>query len=96
MDWTGMQYLKEVLEKQCEIAEVDFNKVNFDSETWFQDVTWTKEQETTFEEWVKDYMKTNSKARNQLMTVKSKSKKTIDKWWAMYNLMYGFRVIDDE
>jgi len=95
MDWTNIEYLEEVIRKQCECAKVKFEDVDFDSQTWFHDITWTKEQEAEFEVWVKDYMKTNTKARKQLCTVNSKSKKTLDYWYSMYNLMYGFRIKED-
>ena len=95
MYWTNIEYLKEVIMKQCECAKVRFEDVDFDSRTWFQDVTWTKEQEAEFEVWVKDYLKTNTKARKQLMIFPSKTKKSLDKWFIGYNLMYGFRIKED-
>jgi len=49
MDWTNIEYLEEVIRKQCECAKVKFEDVDFDSQTWFQEVTWTKKQEAELE-----------------------------------------------
>jgi len=95
MDWTNIQYLKEVLMKQCEFAKVKFEDVDFDSETWFYDTTCTIDQSNEFGEWVKNYLKTDSKARKQLMAYPNKSKRAIEKWLTWYNLMYGFRIKED-
>ena len=95
-DWTGAEYIKEVLQNQCRIANLKFEDIDFESDTWYSDSTWTTEQETKFKIWVIDYLKNNIKARKQLMTYPSKTKYTLEKWFDSYNLMYGFRIKNDE
>jgi len=94
-DWTGAEYVKEVLENQCRIAGCRFEDIDFESDTWYQDSTWTTKQESEFKIWVIEYLKSNIKARKQLMTFPTKTKTNLERWFNSYNLMYGFRVKND-
>lgn len=94
MDWSKIPYTKMIIQKQCEFAKINFDDVDF-NENWYHENTWTSEQEKGFKEWILDFMYHNFGARKELMSVKSKSKKNIEKWWHWWNLMYGFRIKDD-
>ena len=52
MDWTNIQYMEEVIRKQCKFANVRFENIDFDSQSWFQDVAWTTKQQNSFEIWL--------------------------------------------
>ena len=89
-----MPYAKMFIEKQCEIANIDFNKIDFKSKDWFNEHTWTSENESEFKKWAIEYLKNNIKARRELCAIPSiKSNKALEKWFSLWNLMYGFKII---
>ena len=91
-DWDDQPYLKLVIYKMCEFAEIDPITVDFNSKTWYSDNTWTDEQELEFKEWVVDFMQHSIGARRELMRFSIyKSKKSILRWYMWFNLQWGLK-----
>ena len=96
MDWSDIPHTKEVLKNQCIFAHTRFDKVDFDSKTWFRSIEWNEEQETAFKNWLYLYLKYTPKARKELCLSYRPSKKYFEKWFVWWNLMYGFKRNDLE
>lgn len=96
MDWTKIPYTKEIIQKQCEFANIEFNSIDFDNTDWWYENTWTSEQEELFKNWFIDYLYNNSKAGKEIIAFSFKrNKKRIESTWNEWNLMYGFRIKED-
>lgn len=84
--------VRSVLEKQCEFGGIDFTKVNFKSEKWYQEHNVTIEQEDAFRDWLENELYTNTKLRKAVMAFPYKSKKNIKSFVSMWLFQYGFFV----
>lgn len=49
--------LIKILRKMCSLADVEFDSVDFDEESWYCKHSWSKEQEEEFTIWLTDFMK---------------------------------------
>ena len=83
-----------ILKKQFEIAgHLDkFDSIDFKNDSWFNDLTWTQEQEDKFKDWVIDYIMNNKYAGKEVISVRTYSKKVLNKWFSWWNLSYGFTI----
>lgn len=83
--------LEIALRKQCEIAKVDFESIDFKEDGWFMKHTWTEAQQTEFKDWLVDFLKVR-KNRGGIMSFPSladkKSRETCASWFIF---SYGFK-----
>lgn len=85
---------KEIFKKQCEIAGVDFATLDFKNSDWFTDNTWTQEQEDTFKEWLKSWLRADKKRLAEVAKfpnlMNDKRLKGLVSEWI---LNYGFKTV---
>jgi len=89
-NFENFPFLKEVLCKMCSMVGADFNKIDFKERYWFRKYSWTQEKEKEFSEWLFNYLKTNRKARNELMEVPLNNNRAIKNFIQMFLLSYGW------
>jgi hypothetical protein len=74
----------------CQVINVDPDNVDFESQNWFQSHTWNNEQQEEFKKWLLDLLSTNIEARREFMKFPRKDKKSLEKFWQEFNLMWGW------
>ena len=86
--------VKEVLKKQCEIVNADYDKLDFTTESsnWFYEYEWTTEQEKEFANWFKKYLKESPKSIWNQFTSFSKNKQNIEKLVDEWCFNYGWKM----
>lgn len=91
-----MNELQEMLlRKQCEFGNIVFEDINFESDTWFMEHTWTKEQEQKFFEWFTKALKNDKKLRRKVMKYPTSNMGTIKRTVNAYLSNYSFKYSDE-
>ena len=88
------KHLKVILKKMCQIVGADFDLMDFEQKDWYFGYSWTVSEEKMFREWLKNYLKKNKEARNELMNWPSKKEKALEDvaGWFVFN--YGWKYKD--
>jgi len=84
------KYLWAILKKMCEFVNVSIDKIDFNSDTWFQTHKWSLETESKFVEWLQNYLYNNYQARKNIMQTTIKNKTFIKKFAEMFAFNYGW------
>lgn len=87
------KYLKKILEEMCKRVGADYGIVN-SSDTWYLQFEWTPEQESDFEDWLKNYVWENADVRKYFGL--PKDKKIVRKFAEGFVFEYGWTLKDDE
>jgi hypothetical protein len=58
---------RKVLEKQCEWVGITVDDIDLCKRDWYTDYSWSEEEKESFEDWIVDYLKNNSKARQEFL-----------------------------
>lgn len=86
------KYLKKVLQEMCNRVGTSFDKIDFEKEGWFNQHTWSEEEENYFKSWFINYLLNNKEARQSLMkypTVQYRYiKEMIDDWVFSFGWKY--------
>jgi len=80
-----------ILKKMCEFVGCDFESIDFKSDQWYLLHEWTEEQQDLFITWLSEYMRNSSKARKELMSLPSSSKKDTRRFAEYFVGMYGWK-----
>jgi len=83
------KHLREILTKMCSCAGADIDKINFKG-NWFQQHTWTQEQEREFKQWLIAYLK-KAGNRRAVMEHPVNNKAVISKFVDMFCFQYGWK-----
>ena len=83
--------LQTILTKMCEVVGTDPTVIDFKEKDWFLKHTWTEEQEENFKKWFVNFLKTNSKARQQLLEHPNATKKILEKAATEFVFNYGWK-----
>lgn len=81
---------KTVLKQMSTTIGVDPNTINFDSPDWMRKHTWSEEKQEDFIEWMVTYLKSNTKARNEILNHPTTNEKLIRKACAEFVFNYGW------
>jgi len=68
-------HLRIILQKMFENTSIEYSDEYVQSDNWYLDYQWTKEQEQEFINWLANYLSENADAREELLYSKVKSKK---------------------
>lgn len=85
---------REVVKKMLSYTKPRITMKNFDpkKEGWYNEATWTGEQEEEFKEWMTEYLYNNNEARKSIMTHNKKNKKEIRKAVEEFTNNYGWKI----
>lgn len=90
--WRFMnKHLKYIIRNMCQIADVDFNSVDFKASDWFMQHSWNEEQQEKFHQFFITYLKSDKEARQELMQRPSKNKRDLEKVYQEFNLNWGWK-----
>jgi hypothetical protein len=89
-----MTELEIVLRKMCEYVGADYDSIDFKKDRWFMDYAWTEDTENEFKNWFINYLKTNKKAKLQLMKYPRITK--VDNFVNNFIFNYGWRTKKNE
>ena len=85
-------HLEFILREMCSRVDADPEKIDFKDDRWYMDHEWTPESEGEFGEWMAEYLRTNVKARREIMEFPSfKAKKHCRKAAAWFIFNYGWK-----
>ena len=68
-------HLTLILREMCKRVNADIFKIDFGSNNWFWDYSWTKEEESDFREWLSRYLYESKAARNEILRTNWKNLK---------------------
>lgn len=86
------KYLEELMREMCSRVGADFNEIDFKAPNWYEEYTWTEQEQEDFMGWIVKYLKSNYKARKELMTFPhTTSVKELRKFAGMFILGYGWK-----
>lgn len=81
-----------ILKEMCNRVGQDFHDVNFKSKDWFQKNTWSEKEQENFSKWLEDYLYNNKEAREELMALSHKNRKSIRIVVGWFMLNYGWKI----
>ena len=85
------EHLTIILEKMCDIADVDFDEMDFKKNDWYLDHSWSVEQEKKFAKWLTDYLFMSKEAREELLTSPRRSRPACRAAALMFVLNFGWK-----
>jgi len=85
------KYLKEILIEMCKRVNAKYEDIDFKKEQWFLEYEWTNEEETSFINWLVDYMKQNKEARDTLMMFPRNNKRDLERFANSFIFNYGWK-----
>lgn len=88
---SDLKYTCRVLKEMCKIAKVDYSKVKFNKPDWFLKHSCDEKQQDKFRKWMIKYLKTNKKAREEIMSIPIKDTKRIKKTVDWFIFQYFWR-----
>ena len=88
--------LQEVLKEMCNRVGADYESIDFSSERWYINYSWTLQEEKQFEKWMVDYLYKSAKARREIMNHLIKRKSYLEKVAREFTFMYGWSLAKEE
>ncbi len=88
----GLQYL---LQHQCDMVGADPEKIDFKSDNWYSQWTWTREEEEQFESWMLDELMKHKWLRDSIMEHPRKDKKHAKKCVQAWIFQYGWVTVEE-
>jgi len=85
-------YLSKILKEMCRRVRTNFDSINFKKRDWYLKKEWTIKEEEKFNKWLVKYLSKNIKARQELMTIPSKSKIFLQKFVETFSFSYGWKI----
>lgn len=87
-------HLKEVLKKQCKIVGAKYSEIDFKSDRWYMEYSWTEEVQDGFKEWMVNYLYKNNPAQRELLERTNQPKKRLREAVRWFLFSYGWTVRD--
>ena len=88
--------LEFIIKEMFKRVGADYDSADLEDPDWFRKHTWTKEEQEQFSLWLKQYLKNNKEAREELMKVPTANKRHIDKFVNMFVFNYGWMLKEDD
>jgi len=85
-----MKPINRVIKKMCDVINVNYKDIDTMKEGWFNEYTWTAEQEEEFRVWFESYLYKSAEARREIMEHPIKNKKIINKLVTQFIFNYGW------
>lgn len=82
------QELKIILDEMC--SRVGASNIDFRSDHWYEDYTWTEEEEKDFINWLANHLYENKEARKMFVNLR-KVKRDCNKASNKFVLNYGWK-----
>jgi len=89
-------HLKAILKEMVSRIGINYNDIDFKSNDWYLQHSWTTEEQDDFGYWMIDYLKNNKKAREELMTRPCKNKNVLERSVSEFIFNYGWKVENNE
>ena len=86
------KYLRTILKEMSKRVDADFDSLEFTNPDWFRQCEWTEEEQNEFNKWLIKYLRDNTKARNELMSIPSKNKVFLQKFADSFSFNYGWKL----
>lgn len=81
-------------QKLCEIANIDFETIDFYNDEWYEKYSWTTEEEELAIIWVERFLTNNKELKNALINKKKISKKDLRKCSEYFVFDFGWKMKD--
>jgi hypothetical protein len=91
-----MTHLETILRKMFELVNANYDTFDFTQDNWYWEYTWTPEQEKIFHTWLYGYMRLNTQARNELMSININTKKNVTDFVNNFIFTYGWKTTEEE
>lgn len=85
------KHLTVILKQMCEMAGVDYKKIDFKKQSWYSEHEWHPFIEETFKHWMYKYLKTNRDARKELCALPFSTKRYLNGVVDEFILQYGWK-----
>lgn len=82
---------KVVLGEMCSRVGAKYEDIDFSKPKWYMEYSWDAETQTSFIDWMTDYLYKTSQARNEILNNPIKNKKHIRKAVSEFVFNYGWR-----
>lgn len=86
------KYLKYILKTMCDFVGANLGDIDFKSEDWYLQYSWSAEKEKEFILWLANYLYNNKEAREHICEVPIKNKKHLKKVAQMFVFNYGWKL----
>jgi len=86
-------HIKHVLEEMCSVVDADPTEIDFNSNNWFWEYSWTAQQEKDFIAWLTGYLYDDRDARREIMEYPRKNKKSCRKVAEFFVWNHGWKTI---
>lgn len=86
------KHLTIILQRMCAVVDIKHGKIDFKEEDWFLKAKWSQDDQDAFRDWLIEYMKGNSEARRELMSISSTRVKFIKDFSNSFVFQYGWRL----
>lgn len=94
MEWPDS--LKQVLNKMCQVVNVDFDTFDFNQPDWYLKHTWNEKQCQAFKDWFVHELQTNTKFRKELFRYRSTNKVALQRAVDQFIFNYGWKDAQEE
>ncbi len=84
-----------ILQHQCDVVGVDPEKIDFKSDNWYSQWTWTREEEEQFESWMLDELMEHKWLREFIMEHPRKDKKHAKKCVQAWIFQYRWVTVEE-
>lgn len=94
-NFLSQYYLGVLIKKMCSFIGVDFEKIDFNNNRWYQTHKWTIAKERRFEKEIVDYLHKRKRAREKLMRFPSANKRTLKEFAKEFTFQWGWSYYED-
>ena len=89
-------HLSFILREMCRRVNANTFEIDFSSNNWFWDYSWTKEEEKDFRQWLSGYLYGSKAARNEIMATNRKNLKHCRKVADFFVWNHGWKLSEHE
>jgi len=82
--------LNVILKEMCKRVGAKYKNIDFNSNDWYKQYNWSKDEEQLFKRWLIDYLYKNEKARKELMTITIKDRNNCKEAATWFLFQYGW------
>lgn len=87
------KHLTKILREMCSRVDADYDSMDFKSQDWFTQYTWTEINQNNFKTWMVEYLVKHKDAQDELLASYVKTKRIIEKAVDWFVFDYGWKKI---